>query len=122
MEDRDDFFEDLSWKDCICSICMDIMIKPVTMPCNHELCLQCFNANVAKTSLTCPFCRMRISVWTRRSTKLNTLINQKRWTQIQQSFPQKVNRRLNGDLNDSFGEIQGNTVKLYSLQRRRDSK
>ena len=104
MENDDLVFGDLTWKDCICSICMDIMIKPVTMPCNHDLCLHCFTLNVYETSLSCPFCRMRISVWTRRNAKVNTLVNQTLWKQIKKSFPSKVKKRLNHMLDDSIDE------------------
>ena len=40
-----------------CPICMYILVEPVTMPCNHELCLKCFKENISETSLKCPMCR-----------------------------------------------------------------
>ena len=30
--------EELKPEDVVCSICLEIMIEPITMPCNHRLC------------------------------------------------------------------------------------
>ena len=51
--------EDLCLSDVMCPICLSIMIEPVLMPCNHMLCLPCFNETVDQTSLQCPLCRKR---------------------------------------------------------------
>ncbi|KAK6195145.1 hypothetical protein SNE40_000629 [Patella caerulea] len=83
-------------EDCICPICMYILIHPVTMPCQHELCMPCFKQNVEESSLLCPMCRTRIGTWARLSTKQNKLVNEKRWQEIQKLFPEKVQRRLQG--------------------------
>ncbi|XP_050389178.1 NKAP family protein [Patella vulgata] len=83
-------------EDCICPICMNILIHPVTMPCQHELCMPCFKQNVEESSLLCPMCRTRIGTWARLSTKQNKLVNEKRWQEIQKLFPEKVKRRLEG--------------------------
>lgn len=93
----------LSVEDCMCPICMCIMVEPVTMPCKHTLCYPCFKQNVEEASLACPMCRVRISVWARRSSKNGTLVNKKLWTQIQQLFPEKVEKRQKG-LDDSIEE------------------
>ncbi len=38
----------MSISDCTCPICLEILIEPVVMPCNHELCLPCFKVNLKK--------------------------------------------------------------------------
>jgi len=81
-------------EDCQCPICLDILIEPVTMPCKHELCLQCFEKHIAETSLTCPVCRLRISVWSRKAHREKTLVNMERWKQIQRQFSAFVKKRL----------------------------
>lgn len=89
-----------SLADCMCSICMCILVEPVTMPCSHELCMPCFKQNVQEASLTCPMCRLRISSWARKAARHNALVDQKRWKQIQELFPEKVKNRLDGKEDD----------------------
>ena len=66
------------------------------MPCGHELCLPCFKENVEQSSLQCPLCRTRIASWARRSAKNKKLVNLKRWAEIREAFPEKVQQRLEG--------------------------
>ncbi|XP_012934808.1 uncharacterized protein LOC101849113 [Aplysia californica] len=84
----------LSKEECTCPICMCIMIEPVTMPCRHSLCMPCYRQTVEKASLTCPICRLRISVWARKASKQNNLVDEAKWQAIQRAFPGKVQRRL----------------------------
>lgn len=97
----------ISIEDCTCPICMCVFVEPVTMPCNHTLCLPCFNQNVAEASLTCPMCRTRISTWARRATKNGSLVDKSLWKEIKLLFPDKIERRLAGeevDDDDEFGK------------------
>ena len=94
----------ISLSDCMCPICLSILIEPVTMPCGHELCMPCFKLNVQETSLTCPMCRKRISTWARQGARNKTLVNQRRWRDIQLAFPEKVKHRLEGDEEDDSME------------------
>lgn len=82
--------------ECTCPICMYILIEPVTLPCNHTLCMPCFQQNVQEVNLCCPLCRLRISAWARRATKDKSLVDQSRWKQIKEAFPQKVKNRMEG--------------------------
>lgn len=95
-----------SIEDVTCPICLLLLIKPVTLPCGHELCLSCFNLNVqdGESALVCPMCRLRISSWTRRVRKHGGLVNQKRWQMIQEKFPHKVKSRLDGAEDSEDGE------------------
>ncbi|NXN98335.1 RN168 ligase, partial [Rhinopomastus cyanomelas] len=86
----------LSLSDCLCQICMDIFVEPVTLPCNHTLCHSCFQMTVEKASLYCPFCRRRVSTWARSNARRNSLINWKLWEEIQKSYPKECERRING--------------------------
>ena len=75
------------------------------MPCEHELCGPCFKQNVEEANFLCPLCRMRISSWARRNSRNGTLVNEKRWEQIQKLFPEKCQKRLRGeDDEDLFGK------------------
>ena len=93
--------------DVKCPICLCIFIKPVTLPCLHELCFNCFTQHISETSAQCPLCRKRITTWARRAA-LNhkSIINEEKWKAIQQAFPLKVKRRLDGreDSDDDEGK------------------
>ncbi|NXX54696.1 RN168 ligase, partial [Scopus umbretta] len=86
----------LSLSDCLCQICMEIFVEPVTLPCNHTLCNSCFQLTVEKASLCCPFCRRRVSSWARYNARRNTLINWELWEKLQKNYPKECERRING--------------------------
>ncbi|XP_033118262.1 uncharacterized protein LOC117117894 [Anneissia japonica] len=88
---------DIRLSDCICPICMSILLEPVTMPCAHELCRPCFRDTVEQVNFTCPLCRLRISNWARKQTRVNKLINWTRWKEIQTAFPDLCRKRLEGE-------------------------
>ncbi|KAM6258162.1 E3 ubiquitin-protein ligase RNF168 [Porphyrio hochstetteri] len=82
--------------DCLCHICMEILVEPVTLPCNHTLCNSCFQLTVEKTSLCCPFCRRRVSSWARYNAQRNTVVNWELWEKIQKKYPKECESRING--------------------------
>ncbi|XP_053930963.1 E3 ubiquitin-protein ligase RNF168 isoform X2 [Cuculus canorus] len=86
----------LSLSDCLCQICMEIFVEPVTLPCNHTLCNSCFQLTVENASLCCPFCRRRVSSWARYNARRNTLVNWELWEKIQKNYPKECERRING--------------------------
>ncbi|NXG17118.1 RN168 ligase, partial [Grallaria varia] len=86
----------ISLSDCLCQICMEILVEPVTLPCSHTLCNSCFQLTVEKASLCCPFCRRRVSSWARYNARRNTLINWELWEKIQKNYPEECERRING--------------------------
>ncbi|XP_053567416.1 E3 ubiquitin-protein ligase RNF168 [Bombina bombina] len=96
----------LSWSECLCPICQEILLEPVTMLCNHTLCSPCFQMTVEKSSLSCPLCRKRVSSWARKHARANTLVNMALWERIQRQYPKECQRRVNGqdteDLDDGF--------------------
>ncbi|XP_051638392.1 E3 ubiquitin-protein ligase RNF168 [Manacus candei] len=93
----------LSLSDCLCQICMEIFVEPVTLPCSHTLCNSCFQLTVEKASLSCPFCRRRVSSWARYNARRNTLVNWELWEKIQKNYPEECERRINGqDLDEEI--------------------
>ncbi|KAM6304834.1 E3 ubiquitin-protein ligase RNF168 [Aegotheles albertisi] len=86
----------LSLSDCLCQICMEIFVEPVTLPCSHTLCNSCFQLTVEKASLCCPFCRRRVSSWARYNARRNTLVNWELWEKIQKNYPKECELRING--------------------------
>jgi hypothetical protein len=67
--------------------------------------MPCFEQTLEEASMTCPLCRVRIATWARRAAKSKSLVNEKRWAQIQKLFPERVQRRLNGQDEDTDEEI-----------------
>uniref|UniRef100_A0A1A8NZT3 RING-type E3 ubiquitin transferase n=1 Tax=Nothobranchius rachovii TaxID=451742 RepID=A0A1A8NZT3_9TELE len=86
----------LTREDCLCPVCLEIFIEPVTLPCTHTFCKSCFLESVDKSTLCCPLCRKRVSNWARLNSKNNTLVDQKLWNRIQTCFPLQCQRRLSG--------------------------
>ncbi|MEQ2213559.1 hypothetical protein XENOCAPTIV_016911 [Xenoophorus captivus] len=86
----------LSQEDCLCPVCLEIFIEPVTLPCTHTFCKSCFLESVDKATLCCPMCRKRVSTWVRHNSKKNTLVDQELWDRIQTTFPLQCQRRLSG--------------------------
>ncbi|PAA93633.1 hypothetical protein BOX15_Mlig028916g1, partial [Macrostomum lignano] len=75
-----------------CPVCLSVMVKPVLLPCQHELCLGCLMQACSGDwcSLACPLCRRRLSVWMRRARNPELLVNQDKWRRIQQLHPRLV--------------------------------
>ncbi|XP_073530481.1 E3 ubiquitin-protein ligase RNF168 [Phyllobates terribilis] len=82
--------------ECICGICREILLEPVTLPCSHTLCHPCFKSTVEKASLCCPYCRQRVSNWARKNARSNTLVNKELWEMIQSQYPEECERRASG--------------------------
>lgn len=85
-----------SLAECQCGICMEILLEPVTLPCNHTLCNPCFQLTVEKANLCCPFCRRRVSSWTRYHTRRNSLVNKDLWEIIQKHYAKECKLRVSG--------------------------
>lgn len=84
-------------EDVTCKICLNLMIRPVSLPCKHDLCYACYENCVEKSNLSCPMCRKRISVWCRQATKSNTVVNTVLWARIQDQFPELVESQKKGE-------------------------
>ncbi|XP_044144570.1 E3 ubiquitin-protein ligase RNF168 [Bufo gargarizans] len=98
----------LSRPECICGICREILLEPVTLPCDHTLCHPCFRQTVEKASLCCPYCRHRVSNWARKNARSGTLVDKELWEIIQRQYPEECERRARGldsvedDFEDGF--------------------
>ncbi|XP_056420426.1 E3 ubiquitin-protein ligase RNF168 [Hyla sarda] len=82
--------------ECICGICREILLEPVTLPCGHTLCHPCFQLTVEKASLCCPYCRKRVSNWARKNARSGTLVDTELWEIIQRQYPEECERRARG--------------------------
>lgn len=86
----------LTRSECVCPICQNFLLEPVTLPCNHTLCNPCFQSTVEKASLCCPFCRKRVSTWARYHARTGTLVNEALWGKIRSQYPEECRRRASG--------------------------
>ena len=102
-----------SISDYKCSICLELLVEPVELPCKHELCRPCFRHNVEEANFACPICRKRIASWARKCNREGTLVNQKKWNHIQKLFPDRCLKRLNGEADDSEDECMLNLNKVW---------
>ncbi|KAM4627364.1 E3 ubiquitin-protein ligase rnf168 [Polymixia lowei] len=86
----------LSRDECLCPVCLEIFLEPVTLPCHHTFCKPCFLETVDKATMCCPLCRKRVSTWARQHGRNHTLVNEQLWGQVQATFPLQCQRRLSG--------------------------
>lgn len=112
----------MSLADCMCPICLEILIEPVSFTCSHEICLSCLTG-LMKTNenSTCPICREQISLEpaaykqryqelcpkcfapfhvycpvTKKLLPKKYLVNTARWRRIKMQFQEEIADRLNG--------------------------
>ncbi|XP_012686425.2 E3 ubiquitin-protein ligase rnf168 [Clupea harengus] len=90
----------LSRADCLCPVCLEIFLEPVTLPCTHTFCKSCFLETVDKSNMCCPLCRKRVSTWARLNSRKKTLVDMDLWQRIQNAFPEQCQRRLSGQEDD----------------------
>ncbi|XP_028164170.1 E3 ubiquitin-protein ligase RNF169-like isoform X2 [Ostrinia furnacalis] len=87
----------LELKDVFCSICHSILIEPVTLPCFHAFCHNCFNGSIENNALCCPLCRLRIGSWLRTATKQKNLVNVELWNYIKSKFSYEIATKTKGE-------------------------
>uniref|UniRef100_A0A4W5QXD5 RING-type E3 ubiquitin transferase n=1 Tax=Hucho hucho TaxID=62062 RepID=A0A4W5QXD5_9TELE len=109
----------LSRADCLCPVCLEIFLEPVTLPCSHTFCKPCFLETVDKANLCCPLCRKRVSTWARLNGRNKTLVNDELWQRVQAAFPMQCQRRLSGqEEEDENILVPGPKVSLPGEVRR----
>ena len=82
--------------ECQCQIFVEILIEPMTLPCNHTLCKACFKSTVEKTNLCCPSRHCQIAFWTWYHIQRNSLVNMELWEIIQKHYPEECKLRVSG--------------------------
>ncbi len=100
--------------DCMCPVCLEIIIDPVILRCSHELCLECFfGVQVKSLNPCCPICRGLLLLKnipiicpvcndnffhiyctkTHRRIPKKYLVNTPRWKQIKKDFCEEIRKR-----------------------------
>ena len=98
-----------------CPVCLEILIRPVTLPCNHEFCFKCFEDSINETSLLCPLCRQRISNWAWIQQKTGSLVNEERWQEIQEAFPRLIEKKKLDPEDHSSDDDDENLVGFVNI-------
>ncbi|KAE9542977.1 hypothetical protein AGLY_002888 [Aphis glycines] len=107
----------LDLEEVFCIACRCIYLQPVTMPCGHTLCLECFKNMVNLTAYQCPICRRRISNWLRKfKHDWNAMLNVNFWEAIKQQYPVEVQKRLN-DEDDGLEKLSLLQLLLSGCER-----
>uniref|UniRef100_A0A3B5L9N2 RING-type domain-containing protein n=1 Tax=Xiphophorus couchianus TaxID=32473 RepID=A0A3B5L9N2_9TELE len=92
-----------------CSICLDLMKDPATIPCGHSYCLACIGSywDAAEENPSCPQCRQRFSPRPVlvRSSVLAELVEEKRKRKKRKSGPQA--------LEDSVFPLHSEVMKIF---------
>ncbi|CAH1183201.1 unnamed protein product [Phaedon cochleariae] len=119
-------YETLILSDVLCPICRSIMTDPVSLPCNHNFCLCCFEDTMKNVNLVCPLCKVRVGSWWRKTKKEGNHVNVELWRVIKDRFSQQVINKLTGIEEDLQEKPQivvaypGEIRKEYELQKKKD--
>ncbi|XP_046393094.1 E3 ubiquitin-protein ligase RNF169-like [Ischnura elegans] len=115
----------LTLVDVECPVCQDVFIEPVTLPCKHRFCFQCFDGTMENVSLQCPMCRTRVGGWLRAATKDNRVIDVKLWELIKCEFSEYVEAKLRGETKEIRSDLPricvsqpGEVRKEYELHKK----
>lgn len=112
---KNNVYTDLTLNKILCPICRTILIEPVSLPCNHNFCLSCFDSTMANANLVCPLCRIRVGSWYRTAKKLNKLVNTELWKAIKEQFAVQVKNKLDG-VDEIFDDEGGLLLLLHNLK------
>eukprot|EP00891_Asterochloris_glomerata_P000428 jgi/Astpho2/428/gw1.00011.32.1_t len=57
-----------------CAMCMELCVRPITAPCQHNFCLACFKRWVAQGKKSCPTCRHSFPAKFATNPRINTAL------------------------------------------------
>lgn len=81
----------------LCSLCYEIFVYPVTLPCKHRFCKLCLDKHFDNNGFTCPLCRSRVSNWLRKLKLTDAnLVDASFWKLIKTTYPAEIETRLSG--------------------------
>lgn len=87
-------YDTLSLQEVVCIICTCLAYPPVTLPCDHLFCNECYENIKREGALTCPICRKRFGTFDRRMK--SDVVNVNLQEAIVRFFPERVELRISG--------------------------
>src|SRR5579883_1186955 len=45
-----------------CTVCLEVLILPVTLDCGHSMCMKCYHSLLARSMTNCPFCQQAMTL------------------------------------------------------------
>lgn len=88
---------ELSLRNIGCPACFEILVEPVTTPCNHNVCKICLEKTFENNKFNCIVCRKFLGSWVRSAKSKNRFVNEHLWNNIKQQFGSLVDKRLNDE-------------------------
>ncbi|CAH8438500.1 unnamed protein product [Schistosoma turkestanicum] len=96
--------------DLTCSICLNVLFKPVHLPCNHQFCKDCIVQALNFTAYQCPICRYRLSNWLRRVKDVDSAVSASKENEIRSLFPNYYDAKELG-MSPSLSESEIKTLR-----------
>ncbi|CAG9768980.1 unnamed protein product [Ceutorhynchus assimilis] len=93
-------YRNLEPSEVVCPVCRTIFVEPVTLPCDHVFCKECFEDTMENVTLGCPLCRNRVGSWVRTAKKADKFINKEFWEAIQSQYAKALRNKYHGFDND----------------------
>lgn len=103
-------YNTLGVDEILCIICKRLAYPPVTLPCSHLFCNECYEEIKEKGDLLCPACRKRFNHFDRKR-KGNGVDDNLKEAMLR-FFPEKVELRLNGQ---DDGIAEGKFMYMYVI-------
>ncbi|CAH8444097.1 unnamed protein product [Schistosoma rodhaini] len=95
--------------DLTCSICLNVLFRPVHLPCNHQFCKDCIVQALNFTAYQCPICRYRLSNWLRRVKDMDSAVSESKENEIRSLFPNYYDAKESG-MSPSLSESEIETL------------
>lgn len=90
----DKTYDTLNLHEVVCMVCRGLAYPPVTLPCDHLFCNECYDRVKEQGDFLCPHCRKRFGIWDRR--RKSEVINVNLQQAMLKIFPEKVELKING--------------------------
>lgn len=100
----DKTYDNLSLHEVVCMVCRGLAYPPVTLPCDHLFCNECYDRLKEQGDFLCPHCRKRFGIWDRR--RKNEVVNVNLQQAMWKVFPEKIELKISGKDDGVAEELQ----------------
>ncbi|GLT70701.1 hypothetical protein SLA2020_427620, partial [Shorea laevis] len=118
LDDDEDVLEILN-EILNCSVCLQLLDRPVTTPCGHNFCVKCFQRWCAKGNQSCAYCRQEIPIKMKMEPPINSaLATVIRMAKSSRSTASRVPSRSPRVVHDDDKPEKGYTTKRAKRRRK----